>query len=64
MNRTDLPLLLLVFVGASLAVVAASDVAPPLYRMVAGSIAAGCAAVVALLRPPSGGTRPPFGGSR
>jgi len=38
--------------GAALAVVASSDIAPPEFRLVAGAIAAGCSAVLALMRQP------------
>lgn len=59
--KRDLPLMALVFIGAACAVLAASDTVPSLVRVGAGAVAAGCGAVVALLRPPGG---PTIGGGR
>ena len=56
-DRQDALVVLLLFTTASLGVVAASDFALPLVRLVAASIAAGCAAVLAVLRP-AGSRRP------
>lgn len=65
MGKHDLPLLLLVFVGAGALAVSQSDrdiLDPKLWAL---AIAAGSAAAVALLRPPTGGSpRPPLGGGR
>lgn len=59
--HNDSQVKVLTFVAASLAVVAASDVAPPEARLVAGAIAAGCGATLALMRqtgqPPPPGSR-------
>ena len=66
MDRQGVLVVVVVFIGASMAVVAAADVASPLVRMVAGAISAGCGAVLALLRPPGQqppNLRPPFGGT-
>ena len=41
----------LLFTAAALAVVASSDVVPPLVRLTAAAIAAGCGAVLAVLSP-------------
>lgn len=56
-DRQDAFVIGLLFVAASLGVVAAADVAPPLVRLVAAAIAAGCASVLAVLRP-AGSRRP------
>lgn len=56
-DRQDALVIGLLFTAASLGVVAASEFAPPLVRLVAASIAAGCASVLAVLRP-AGSRRP------
>lgn len=58
----DSQLKLLAFLGAfcGIAAGAGADVIPPVIRLLAGATAAGCAAVIALLRPP-GMSKPPEG---
>lgn len=67
----DIAVLLIVFTGASLAIIAGAgaDIVPPIFKLAAAAIAAGCAAVLALLRPPGGPPAPrpptlPTGGQR
>lgn len=61
MDRQGHVVIVLVFVGAALGIVAAAnpETVPPLVKLVAGAIAAGCASVLALLRPPGSPPRVP-----
>lgn len=58
MSANDITLRVAGFAGAALAVIAASDVAPPEVRLGSGALAAGCAYLVALLRPPGQSSAP------
>ena len=53
----DLTVRLLAFAGAAAAVIAASDIAPAGIRLPAAALAAGCSAVLGLMRSP--GQLPP-----
>ena len=65
MDKQGAAVIVVAFVGAFCGIVAGAgpDVIPAVVKLFAGATAAGCAAVLALLRPP-GVPKPPSGESR